>query len=48
MPKAIEDCHSLLAWMLPQLDKFLRARRFTPGSRIEDGFWPQLAQYKLR
>jgi hypothetical protein len=36
-PKAIEDCHSLLAWMLPQLDKFPRSRRFTLGSRIEDG-----------
>jgi len=36
-PKAIEDCHALLAWMLPQLDKFPRARRFTLGSRIEDG-----------
>ena len=36
-PKAIEDCHALLGWMLPQLDKFPRARRFTLGSRIEDG-----------
>jgi len=36
-PRAIEDCHGLLAWMLPQLDKFPRARRFTLGSRIEDG-----------
>jgi len=36
-PKAIEDCHGLLAWMLPQLDKFLRSRRFTLGVRIEDG-----------
>ena len=36
-PKAIEDCHALLAWMLPQLDKFPRARRFTLASRIEEG-----------
>ena len=36
-PKAIEDCHALLGWMLPQLDKFPRARRFTLGSRIEEG-----------
>ncbi|WP_376689837.1 hypothetical protein [Wenzhouxiangella sp. EGI_FJ10409] len=36
-PKAIEDCHGLLAWMLPHLDRFPRARRFTLGSRIEDG-----------
>lgn len=35
-PKAIEDCHALLCWMLPQLDKFPRSRRFTLGSRIED------------
>jgi len=33
-PKAIEDCHALLAWMLPQLDKFPRSRRFTLGNRI--------------
>jgi hypothetical protein len=36
-PRAIEDCHALLGWMLPQLDKFPRARRFTLGSRIDDG-----------
>lgn len=36
-PKAIEDCYTLQAWMLPQLDKFPRARRFTLGSRIKDG-----------
>lgn len=42
-PRAIDDCHALIAWMLPQLDKFPRARRFTLGSRIEDGllFVPQ-------
>jgi len=36
-PKAVDDAHALLAWMLPQLDKLPRARRFTLGSRIEDG-----------
>ena len=25
-PRAIEDCHALLGWMLPQLDKFPRTR----------------------
>ena len=35
--KAIDDCHALLGWMLPQLDRFPRARRFTLGNRIEDG-----------
>ncbi|MDP2831870.1 MAG: diversity-generating retroelement protein Avd [Pseudomonadota bacterium] len=36
-PKAIQDCHDILGWMLPQLDKFPRARRFTLGERIESG-----------
>ena len=34
-PKAIEDCHELLRWLIPQLDKFSRNRRFTLGVRIE-------------
>tara|TARA_Y100001933_G_scaffold257082_1_gene302782 strand:- start:1438 stop:1602 length:165 start_codon:yes stop_codon:yes gene_type:complete len=34
-PKAIEDCLSLLAWLLPQPNKFPRSRRFTLGRRIE-------------
>ncbi len=53
-PKAIEDCHALLGWMLPQLDKFPRARRFTLGGRIEDGLlfvlgyrvWPHRRQLR--
>ena len=36
-PKAIDDCHELLLWMIPQLDKFPRSRRFTLGERIESG-----------
>jgi hypothetical protein len=36
-PKAIEDCHELLLWMIPQLDKFPRNHRFTLGDRIETG-----------
>ena len=36
-PKAVQDCHDLLGWMLPQLDKFPRNRRFTLGERIETG-----------
>ncbi len=35
MPKAVEDCHTLLAWIIPHLDGFSRARRFTLGERIE-------------
>lgn len=36
-PKAISDCHALLEWLIPQLDKFPRLRRFTLGERIESG-----------
>nr|VFK36392.1 MAG: 23S rRNA-intervening sequence protein [Candidatus Kentron sp. SD]VFK38627.1 MAG: 23S rRNA-intervening sequence protein [Candidatus Kentron sp. SD] len=36
-PKAISDCHALLEWLIPQLDKFPRSRRFTLGERIETG-----------
>ena len=31
LPKVVEDCHLLLRWLIPQLDKFPRARRFTLG-----------------
>ena len=37
MPKAVEDCHALLAWIIPKLDGFPRAHRFTLGERIESG-----------
>jgi hypothetical protein len=37
MPKVVEDCHELLAWMIPKLDHFPRNRRFTLGERIETG-----------
>nr|VFJ69254.1 MAG: hypothetical protein BECKFW1821C_GA0114237_101828 [Candidatus Kentron sp. FW] len=36
-PKAVSDCHLLLEWLIPQLDKFPRLRRFTLGERIETG-----------
>ena len=36
-PQAVRDCHELLVWMLPHLDKFPRLRRFTLGERIESG-----------
>lgn len=35
LPVVINDCHQLLAWMLPQLDHFPRARRFTLGEKLE-------------
>jgi len=37
LPKAVQDCHDLLAWLIPQLDKFPRTRRHTLGERIETG-----------
>ena len=37
MPKAVEDCHELLAWIIPKLDQFPRHRRYTLGERIENG-----------
>ncbi|MGH8567939.1 MAG: hypothetical protein ACREXU_07935 [Gammaproteobacteria bacterium] len=37
VPKAVEDCHTLIEWMIPKLDGFPRNRRFTLGERIEGG-----------
>ena len=37
MPGAVQDCHDLLRWLIPLLDKFPRARRFTLGERLEGG-----------
>jgi hypothetical protein len=34
-PKAVEDTHKLLLWLIPQWDKLPRNRRFTLGDRIE-------------
>lgn len=35
LPQAVQSCHELLLWMIPHLDKFPRARRFTLGERLE-------------
>jgi len=35
VPQAVQSCHELLLWLIPHLDKFPRARRFTLGARIE-------------
>ena len=37
LPKAVQDCHNLLAWLIPLLDHFPRSRRFTLGERLESG-----------
>ena len=36
-PQAVQDCHALIAWVIPKLDQFPRNRRFTLGERIESG-----------
>jgi hypothetical protein len=36
-PQAVHACHELLVWLVPQLDKFPRVRRFTLGARLEEG-----------
>ena len=37
VPQAVQSCHELMLWLIPQLDKFPRVRRFTLGERIESG-----------
>ena len=37
LPRVIGDCHELLKWLIPLLDKFPRNRRFTLGERLESG-----------
>ena len=34
-PKVVHDCHEALKWLIPQLDKFPRVRRYTLGERME-------------
>jgi hypothetical protein len=34
-PQAVQACHELMRWFIPQLDKFPRLRRFTLGERLE-------------
>ena len=31
-PKALQDCHALMGWMVPQIDKFPRVRRHSLGA----------------
>jgi hypothetical protein len=40
----VEDCHALLLWLIPHLDKFPRNRRFTLGERLESGLLGVLEQ----
>lgn len=34
-PQAVQAAHELLLWMIPQIDKLPRIRRFTLGERLE-------------
>lgn len=36
-PQAVQAAHELLVWLIPQLDKLPRARRFTLGEHLEAG-----------
>lgn len=47
LPKAVQDCHRLLEWMLPAIEKFPCAKRFTLGERIEIGLL-QVLEYLFR
>lgn len=37
IPQVVQSCHEVLLWLIPQLDKFPRVRRFTLGERLETG-----------
>ena len=43
-PQAVQSCHDLLLWIIPQLDKLPRVRRYTLGERIESGLLDVLEQ----
>jgi hypothetical protein len=34
-PQAVQSCHELIGWLMPQLDKLPRLRQFTLGERLE-------------
>ena len=38
VPQAVHSCHELLLWLIPQLDKFPRARRFSGTDDSVKGF----------
>lgn len=42
-PQAVQACHDLIRWLIPQLDKFPRPRRFTLGERLENSLLDVLA-----
>ncbi len=36
LPQAVESCHQMIRWLIPQIDRFPRQRRFTLGERLEN------------
>ena len=36
LPKVIQDCHKVIEWFVPQIEKLPRSRRFTLGERMEN------------
>ena len=34
--KAVNDCRELLLWIIPQIDKLPRVRRYTLGEKLEN------------
>jgi hypothetical protein len=44
VPQAVQACHELAAWIIPQLEKFPRTQRFTLGERIETKLFDVLEQ----
>ncbi len=42
VPQAVQACHELAAWLIPHLEKFPRAHRFTLGDRIESKLFDTL------
>lgn len=34
-PQAVEQCHDLIRWILPKLDKLPRSRKYTLGTKLE-------------
>jgi hypothetical protein len=42
VPQAVQPFQELLLWLIPQLDKFPRVRRFTLGGRGCSVRYPQI------
>lgn len=46
LPQAVQSCHELMLWIIPQLDKFPRLRRYTLGEKI-NGLLLETIEYLL-